>query len=245
MQFSIVTLFPDIFDVLEYGVVGRALERELLTLSRFNPRDYSIDKHRHVDDRPYGGGPGMVMLAEPLAAAITAAKQAMRPQTKVVYLSPQGKPVTQAMAREAHKQASLILVCGRYEGIDERIVSEYVDEEWSIGDYVLSGGEFAALVVIDVISRLIPGVLGHADSAAEDSFAAGLLDCPHYTRPEVFQGQSVPSVLLSGNHAEIARWRMQQSLSRTWQRRPDLLEKLQLTAEQQQLLDEFVRGKSE
>ncbi len=244
MQFGIVTLFPDIFDVLNYGVVGRALERELLTVTQFNPRDYSIDKHHHVDDRPYGGGPGMVMLAEPLAAAITAAKQAMRPNTKVVYLSPQGKPFTQAVARTAQEQASVILVCGRYEGIDERIVTDYIDEEWSIGDYVLSGGEFAALVVIDTISRLIPGVLGHADSAAEDSFAAGLLDCPHYTRPEVFNGQAVPPVLLSGNHAEIARWRMQQSLTRTWQRRPELLEKLQLTAEQQQLLDEFI-GKSE
>lgn len=244
MQFGIVTLFPDIFDVLNYGVVGRALERELLSVSQFNPRDYSIDKHHHVDDRPYGGGPGMVMLAEPLAAAITAAKQAMRPNTKVVYLSPQGKPFTQAVARTAQEQASVILVCGRYEGIDERIVTEYIDEEWSMGDYVLSGGEFAALVVIDTISRLIPGVLGHVDSAAEDSFAAGLLDCPHYTRPEVFNGQAVPPVLLSGNHAEIARWRMQQSLARTWQRRPELLEKLQLTAEQQQLLDEFI-GKSE
>ncbi len=252
MQFGVITLFPAIFDALQHGVIGRALENKALHVACFNPRDYSTDKHRHVDDRPYGGGPGMVMLAEPLAATILAAKQAMRPgKSKVVYLSPQGQPFTQALAQQALTHDNdVILLCGRYEGIDERIITEYVDAEWSLGDYVLSGGEFAALAVIDAIGRLIPGVLGHADSAAEDSFAAGLLDCPHYTRPVEFHGQVVPEVLLSGNHADIAHWRLQQSLQRTWQRRPDLLAaekffELALTAKQRRAIDEFIKRKSE
>lgn len=238
MQIGIITLFPELFDALHYGVVGRAIERGLFTPQYFNPRDYSTEKHRHVDDRPYGGGPGMVMMAEPLVATITAAKQVLGETAKVIYLSPQGKVFNQSLAHDASAQQSLILLCGRYEGIDERIITDYVDVEWSIGDYVLSGGEFAALVVVDAICRLLPGVLGHADSAAEDSFSAGLLDCPHYTRPEMFNGRPVPPVLLSGNHAVIAKWRLQQSLLRTKQRRPELLQQLQLTAEQQQLLNE-------
>lgn len=241
MQIGIITLFPELFNALHFGVVGRAIERELVEIIYFNPRDFAQDKHRHVDDRPYGGGPGMVMLAEPLAACIEHAKAKLPTGTKLVYLSPQGRVFNQEVAENAVTCSSLLLLCGRYEGIDERIVSEYVDFEWSLGDYVLSGGEFAALAVVDALTRLIPGVLGHQDSAAEDSFSAGLLDCPHYTRPEVFHEQAVPQVLLSGNHADIASWRMQQSLGRTWERRPDLLKQLQLTKKQQQLLDEYIQ----
>lgn len=241
MQIGIITLFPEIFDALSYGVVGRAIERNMVKVTYFNPRHFAKDKHHHVDDRPYGGGPGMVMLAEPLAACIEHAKAVMPVGTKLVYLSPQGQQFNQHIAINATEASSLLLLCGRYEGIDERIIAEYVDAEWSIGDYVLSGGEFAALTVIDAITRLIPGVLGHQDSAAEDSFSEGLLDCPHYTRPEVFHDQAIPPILLSGNHADIATWRMQQSLGRTWERRPDLLEQLQLTKKQQNLLDEYIQ----
>jgi tRNA (guanine37-N1)-methyltransferase len=241
MQVGIITLFPEIFDALNYGVVGRAIERELVKITHFNPRAFAQDKHHHVDDRPYGGGPGMVMLPEPLVACIEHAKTIMPADTKLVYLSPQGRQFNQTIATNTAQSSSLLLLCGRYEGIDERVIAEYVDVEWSIGDYVLSGGEFAALTVIDAIVRLIPGVLGHQDSAAEDSFSEGLLDCPHYTRPEVFHDQAVPPVLLSGNHADIATWRMQQSLGRTWERRPDLLEQLQLTKKQQNLLDEYIQ----
>ncbi|TAN66956.1 MAG: tRNA (guanosine(37)-N1)-methyltransferase TrmD [Methylobacter sp.] len=241
MRFDVVTLFPDmVAAAASYGVTGRAIERNIVSLSAWNPRDYTHDRHRTVDDRPYGGGPGMVMKYQPLHDAVNAAKQAGAEITKVVYLSPQGKPVTQALLSEASKAQRIILVAGRYEGIDERFVELDCDEEWSIGDYVISGGELAALVVIDAVTRLLPGVLGDEDSAQQDSHSDGLLDCPHFTRPEQIDGHLVPEILLGGNHADIDRWRMKQALGRTWQRRPDLLKKKNLSAEQENLLKEFI-----
>jgi tRNA (guanine37-N1)-methyltransferase len=226
-----------------YGVTGRAVEKGLLELRVWNPRDFTTDPYRRVDERPYGGGPGMVMLPGPLKLALGAARAA-NPQAKVLYLSPQGRTLDQAGVVELSGRAGLILLAGRYEGIDERLIESEVDEEWSIGDYVLSGGELAAMVLVDAVTRQLPGVLGHEDSASEDSFADGLLDCPHYTRPEEFEGQRVPEVLLSGNHAAIRRWRLKQMLGRTWERRPDLLERLQLDDEQRELLDEYRRDKA-
>ena len=227
MRIAIITLFPALFEALKYGVLGRAIARERVEVIYFNPRDYTNDKYQRVDDRPYGGGPGMVMMAEPLAASITAAKKQLGKEARVIYLSPQGLPFSQRTAEEmAAQQPSLILLCGRYEGIDERIITQMVDQEWSIGDFVLSGGEFAAMVVIDAIARLIEGVLGQKDSALQDSFSQGLLDYPHYTRPEEFKGEKVPAVLLSGNHAEIAAWREKEALKKTEARRPDLIDKL-------------------
>ncbi|MCK9396872.1 MAG: tRNA (guanosine(37)-N1)-methyltransferase TrmD [Methylobacter sp.] len=241
MRFDVVTLFPEMVAAAAgYGVTGRAIERSIVSLSAWNPRDYTHDRHRTVDDRPYGGGPGMVMKYQPLHDAVNAAKQAGVETAKVVYLSPQGKPITQALLSEACKVSQLILVAGRYEGIDERFVELDCDDEWSIGDYVISGGELAALVVIDAVTRLLPGVLGDEDSAQQDSHSDGLLDCPHFTRPEQIKGRSVPDVLLGGNHADIERWRMKQALGRTWQRRPDLLKKKYLSAEQENLLREFI-----
>lgn len=244
MRFDVLTLFPEmIVSAAGYGITGRAQERGIVTLSAWNPRDYTTDKHRTVDDRPYGGGPGMVMKYQPLHDALTAAKQAGSAKmgsTKVVYLSPQGKPITQALLAEACELSQLILVAGRYEGVDERFVELDCDEEWSIGDYVISGGELAALVVIDAITRLLPGALGDEDSAQQDSHVDGLLDYPHFTRPEQVEGIVVPDVLLSGNHADIGRWRTKQALGRTWQKRPDLLEKKVLSAEQEKLLKEFI-----
>lgn len=241
MRFDVVTLFPEMVTTAAgYGVTGRAIERNIVSLSVWNPRDYTCDRHRTVDDRPYGGGPGMVMKYQPLHDAVNAAKQAGSKTAKVVYLSPQGKPITQALLSEASKVARIILVAGRYEGIDERFVERDCDDEWSIGDYVISGGELAALVVIDAVTRLLPGVLGDEDSAQQDSHSDGLLDYPHYTRPEQIDGHSVPEVLLGGNHADIDRWRMKQALGRTWQRRPDLLKKKILSAEQENLLKEFI-----
>jgi len=240
MRFDVISLFPDMFDALRLGVTGRAIERELVQLVLWNPRDYSKDVHRTVDDRPYGGGPGMVMMVEPLLKAIEAAKQAA-PASKVIYLSPQGRQFDQASAQQMAAAPGLIFLAGRYEGIDERLIDEYVDEEWSIGDYVLSGGELPAMVIMDSIIRLLPGALGHADSAKQDSYSEGLLDCPHYTRPEVIGERSVPEVLLSGNHELIRRWRLREALGRTWQRRPDLLEGRELTEEEQKLLDEYVQ----
>jgi tRNA (guanine37-N1)-methyltransferase len=241
MRIEVVTLFPQMFEALtDYGVTGRAIERQLLTLGFWNPRDYAKDKHRTVDDRPYGGGPGMVMMVPPLREAIRDARAVAGEGCSVIYLSPQGKRFDQAAACRMAEQKSLVLVSGRYEGIDERIIEQEVDEEWSIGDYVLSGGELASMVIIDTVSRLIPGVLGHEDSAAQDSFMEGLLDHPHYTRPEILDGIEVPEVLLSGDHKAIARWRMKQALGRTWIRRPDLLENLALDREQQELLQEFI-----
>ena len=241
MRFDVISLFPDMIrGAVDHGVCGRALRSGLYALEVWNPRDYTEDRHRTVDDRPFGGGPGMVMRVEPLRRAIAQARQA-NPNACVVYLSPQGRRFDQAMADQAARAPGLILLAGRYEGIDERIVELDVDDEWSIGDYVLSGGEMAALVIIDAIARLLPGALGHDQSAQQDSFEAGLLDCPHYTRPEDYHGLKVPQVLLSGNHEAIRRWRLKQALGRTWSRRPDLLERLELDAEQQALLDEHLR----
>ena len=241
MKVGVVTLFPEMLKSLtDFGVVGRATQQGLLQVTGYNPRDFTQDKHRTVDDRPYGGGPGMLMKVQPLRDAIGLAKTELG-QPKVIYLSPQGRRLDQAGVVELAKQESLVLVAGRYEGIDERLIGTYIDEEWSLGDFVLSGGELAAMTFIDAVSRLLPGVLGHAESAQEDSFAQGLLDCPHYTRPEMVAGMPVPKVLLSGDHAAIARWRMQQQLGRTWQRRPDLLEQMTLTLDQKQSLAEFIR----
>lgn len=241
MRFDIISLFPDmIMSAASFGVTGRAIEQNLVELFTWNPRDYTHDRHRTVDDRPYGGGPGMVMKFQPLLDAVFAAKQAADSMTgKVVYLSPQGKPINQALIKDASQQQQLILVAGRYEGIDQRFVDNTCDEEWSLGDFVISGGELAALVVFDAVTRLIPGVLGDKNSAEQDSHVDGLLDCPHYTRPEHSELGNVPEVLLSGNHADIDRWRQKQSLGQTWLKRPDLLVNKALTAAQQMLLNEF------
>ena len=241
MRIDVVTLFPEfVLGAAQVGVVGRAQERRLLEVAAWNPRDYASDRHRTVDDRPFGGGPGMVMLAEPLRQAVRAAQAAGTAPGRVIGLSPQGERLTQRKVRELAREPRLLLLCGRYEGIDERFVDEFVDEELSIGDYVLSGGELAAAVLIDAIGRLREGALGNAQSAAQDSFEDGLLDCPHYTRPERDGGQAVPAVLMSGDHAAIRRWRLQQSLGRTWLRRPDLLARLDLDKERRALLDEFI-----
>lgn len=216
MWIGIISLFPEMFRAItDYGVTGRAVKNGLLSIESWSPRDFTHDRHRTVDDRPYGGGPGMLMMVQPLRDAIHAAKAAAGEGAKVIYLSPQGRKLDQAGVSELATNQKLILVCGRYEGIDERVIQTEIDEEWSIGDYVLSGGELPAMTLIDSVSRFIPGVLGHEASATEDSFADGLLDCPHYTRPEVLEEMEVPPVLLSGNHAEIRRWRLKQSLGRT------------------------------
>jgi tRNA (guanine37-N1)-methyltransferase len=241
MRFDVVSLFPDmVLAAASYGVTGKAIEQGIVSLSSWNPRDYTQDKHRTVDDRPYGGGPGMVMKYQPLLDAVNAAKlQNVVSNSRIICLGPQGKPINQQLLQDASNYQQLILVAGRYEGIDERFIDSVCDEEWSLGDYVISGGELAALIIIDAITRLIPGVLGDAESAQQDSYADGLLDCPHYTRPEQSNLGHVPTVLLGGNHAEIKRWRMKQSLGRTWLRRPDLLEKIELSVEQIALLKEF------
>lgn len=224
----------------EYGVSGRAVKQEKVSIKCWNPRDFAYDNYQTVDDRPYGGGPGMLMKIQPLQDAIQAAKQAAGEGAKVIYLSPQGRKLDQQGVLELAQQPKLILVAGRYEGIDERLIEREIDEEWSLGDFVLSGGELAAMTLMDAIIRLVPGVLNHEQSAQQDSFMEGLLDCPHYTRPEIYEGQVVPEVLLSGNHEKIRQWRLKQSLGRTWLRRPDLLENLELTKEQQRLLTEFL-----
>lgn len=244
MRFGIITLFPQMFAALDYGITGRAISKGQLSLSYWNPREYvskesSGYKHRVVDDRPYGGGPGMVMMVQPLRDAIVAAKKSLGNDTKVIHLSPQGKRLEQNNVLELAKRPSSILIASRYEGIDERLLA-CIDEEWSIGDYVLTGGELPAMVLIDAICRFIPGVLGEEESAVQDSFMNGLLDCPHYTRPEEFEGQKIPAVLLEGNHQLIKNWRLKQALGRTWLRRPDLLEKRMLTSQEQQLLNEFI-----
>jgi len=228
MWCGVVTLFPDMFRALtDFGVTSRAIEQQTLVLSLENPRSYANDVHKTVDDRPYGGGPGMVMKVEPLRAAITALRQQVAPATvKVIALSPQGRKVVQQDIEDlVQGQTHVIFVAGRYEGIDERLYNLEVDAEWSIGDYVISGGELAAMVIIDAMARMIPGVLGNVESAQQDSFRDGLLDCPHYTRPEEIDGLKVPEVLLSGDHAKIAKWRMEQQIERTKKRRPDLLKK--------------------
>jgi tRNA (guanine37-N1)-methyltransferase len=239
MRFDVITLFPDMVSaVVNFGVLRRATERGLIELRTWNPREYTEDVHRTVDDRPYGGGPGMVMMVEPLRQAIRDARQA-NPSAKVVYMSPQGRPLSQDGVRQFAGNDGLIILSGRYEGIDERLIQLEVDEECSIGDYVLSGGELPAMVVIDAVARLLPGVLGDEDSAQQDSFMDGLLDCPHYTRPVVYEDMPVPEVLMSGNHARIAEWRRMQSLGRTSQLRPDLLERLELSEEDKHLLDAY------
>ena len=241
MRIGVVTLFPEMFRALtEYGVTGRAVRNGLIEVSCVNPRDFAHDRHRTVDDRCYGGGPGMLMMVQPLRDAIHAAKAAGE-GGKVIYLSPQGRRLDQKLVQQLAREPRLILVAGRYEGIDERVIQTEIDLEVSVGDYVLSGGELPAMTLIDAVSRLVPGVLGKQESAEQDSFTDGLLDCPHYTRPEVLDGLTVPEVLLSGNHAAIRRWRMLQALGRTWKRRPDLIEGLALTGEQEELLAEFVR----
>lgn len=239
MQISVISIFPEIFTALQCGIVGRAIENKLLTLEYWNPRDFTQDKHQRVDDRPYGGGPGMVMQVQPLQGAIQAAKQT-NPLAKVIYLTPQGRLLTQQLVEHLALQPGLILLNGRYEGIDERLIETEVDDEYSIGDYVLSGGEFASLVLIDALTRCLPGALGHEESAMQDSFSQHRLDYPHYTRPESIAGHEIPEVLKSGNHQAISRWRLKQSLGRTWQRRPDLLVGQNLTREEQTLLDEFI-----
>ncbi|MBT1444516.1 tRNA (guanosine(37)-N1)-methyltransferase TrmD [Shewanella sp. JM162201] len=241
MWLGVVTLFPEMFRAItDFGVTGRAIKSGLLELHTWNPRDFTHDRHNTVDDRPYGGGPGMLMMVQPLKDAIQAARAAAGDGAKVIYLSPQGRKLTQRGAAELAGSQKLILVCGRYEGIDERIIQTEVDEEWSIGDYVLSGGELPAMTLIDAVSRLVPGVLGKQASAEQDSFSDGLLDCPHYTRPESLDGLDVPAVLLGGHHEDIRRWRLKQSLGRTFLRRPELFENLALTDEQTRLLAQFV-----
>ncbi len=244
MRFDVVTLLPELVEaVTKVGVTGRAVDRGLIELHCWNPRSYSHDVHRTVDDRPYGGGPGMVMKADCLLDAIRDARKNAPKKTKVVYLSPQGKTFNQQLARQVSDQQGLILLCGRYEGIDERVVALEVDEEWSLGDYVLSGGELGAMVVIDAVTRLLPSVLGHKDSAEQDSFTENLLDCEHYTRPEVVEELQIPAVLKSGDHKAIARWRRKQSIGRTYTRRSDLLfkENIELSKDDQILLDEYLK----
>ena len=244
LQFDVISLLPAMFKaVSEYGVTGRALEKGIYALTLWNPRDFTTDNYKTVDDRPYGGGPGMVMLAEPLQQAITAAKERQLKvgveKPKVIHLSPQGRPLTHAAVMLLAAEQGLILLASRYEGVDERLLQRSVDEEYSIGDYVLSGGELPAMVLIDAVVRQLPGTLGDATSAQEDSFVHGLLDCPHYTRPEVYEDGRVPDVLLSGNHAQIKRWRLKQALTRTRERRPDLLANRPMTKEESRLLMEI------
>jgi len=242
MHIALVSLFPEMFTaVTDHGVTGRAVKQGQVTISHSNPRDFTVDKHRTVDDRPYGGGPGMLMKIDPLQQAIAAAREAAGAEVSVIYLSPQGRRFTHDKAVELSQRQALVLVAGRYEGVDERLIEAEVDDELSIGDYVLSGGELAAMVVMDAVTRQLPGVLGHELSAQEDSYVNGLLDCPHYTRPEDFRGEAVPEVLLSGDHEKIRRWRLKQALGRTQERRPDLLEGRVMTPEEEELLAEYLR----
>ena len=246
MRIELVTLFPDLVEsVASFGVTGRARERGLWTLGTRSPRDFATDRHRTVDDRPYGGGPGMVMLAEPLEQAINAAREGLIAlgvaAPRVIYMSPQGEPVTDRRVAELAAQAGMVIVAGRYEGVDERVLERVVDLELSVGDFVVSGGELPALLLVDAIVRQLPGALNDAQSSVEDSFVGGLLDCQHYTRPESYAGRAVPAVLLSGNHAAIARWRLKQALGRTWLRRPDLLAARGMSEQERGLLDEFKR----
>jgi tRNA (guanine37-N1)-methyltransferase len=246
MRIEIVTLFPELVEgAASYGVTGRARERALWTLGTANPRDFATDRHKSVDDRPYGGGPGMVMLAEPLEQAVGAARARLAskgvPAPRVIYMSPQGEPLQHRRVVELAAEPGFVVVAGRYEGVDERLLERTVDLELSIGDFVVSGGELPALLLIDAIVRQLPGVLNDAQSSVEDSFVDGLLDCPHYTRPEVYEERAVPAVLLSGDHAAVARWRLKQALGRTWLRRPELLAARGTSEEEAVLLDEFRR----
>ena len=246
MQFDCITLFPEMFAaVTEWGITRRAREQGRFGLRTWNPRDFTTDNHRTVDDRPYGGGPGMVMLADPLEQAVNAAQGAGEGRARVIYLSPQGAVLDHKKVIALSGEPRLVLLCGRYEGIDERLLSRVVDEEVSVGDYVLSGGELAAMVLIDACVRQLPGVLNDEGSALQDSFCAGLLEGPQYTRPEVYQGEAVPPVLMSGNHADITRWRLKQAIGRTWLRRPELLESRGLSQTEKSLLEEFRRDQNE
>jgi tRNA (guanine37-N1)-methyltransferase len=246
VQFSVITLFPEMLDaVAKFGVVGRAIDNKIVALQCINPREFTTDAHRTVDDRPYGGGPGMVMKYEPMAAAIQKARASMPDGSRVICMSPQGTPFDQAAAKRLTGLPGVILLAGRYEGIDERLIECQVDEEISLGDYVLSGGEIAAMAVIDATVRLMPGVLGDDESALQDSFSEGLLDFPHYTRPEIVDGRQVPEVLLSGDHARIDRWRLKQAIGRSFRRRPELIEELELDVEQKQLLAEYLEENSD
>jgi tRNA (guanine37-N1)-methyltransferase len=241
VRIEVVTLFPEfIAEAVRVGVLGRAIDRGQVSVNASTPREFAEDAHRTVDDRPYGGGPGMVLKVEPTRSALRAAKTRLPEGSRSIYLAADGETLTQAKAQALSELPGLLLLAGRYEGVDERLLESEIDECVSIGDYVVSGGELPALVLIDAMVRLLPGVLGDDESAKQDSFVAGLLDWPHYTRPEAFEGREVPEVLLSGNHAAIQRWRTKQALGRTWQRRRDLLDRLQLTKEQQKLLAEFV-----
>lgn len=241
MRFGIVTLFPEMFSAItDYGISSRAVKQGLVSLSCWNPRDFTTDRHRTVDDKPYGGGPGMLMKTEPLVAAIKAAREAAQGKVKTIYLSPQGKPLNQAAIERMAQGPDLVLVCGRYQGIDARVIDSVIDEEWSLGDFVLSGGELAAMALLDALIRLQPGALGDKDSALQDSFSGGLLHWPEYTRPSEYDGAVVPEVLLSGDHQAIARWRQQQSLAATWQKRPDLLAEAELNDQQRELLQQFI-----
>lgn len=248
MQLGIVTLFPEMFAaVTEYGISGRAVRSGLMNLEFFNPRDYTTDKHRTVDDKPFGGGPGMLMKTEPLMSSIAAAREAVAARqasgeaAKVIYLSPQGQTLKQDSIIDLAKREGMVLLCGRYQGIDNRLVENEVDEEWSLGDFVISGGELAAMTLIDAMTRFQPGALGDEGSALEDSFTNGLLHSPEYTRPQSINGQDVPAVLLSGDHEAIRKWRLKQSLGTTWLKRPDLLEAMELEPEQSELLEQFKR----
>ena len=240
MRIAVVTLFPQLIrEALKVGVVGRALQRGIFAVECFDPRDYTADVHRTVDDRPYGGGPGMVMKIEPLRDAVRSAAASLAPGCRRVYMGAAGRKFEQSVAREVCGQPGLLLVAGRYEGVDERFIESEIDEQWSIGDYVLSGGELPALVVIDAIARLMPGTLGSSESALQESFSDDLLDWPHYTRPAVIDGREVPTVLASGDHEQIHRWRLRQALGRTWLRRPELLERRGMNDEERELLEEF------
>jgi tRNA (guanine37-N1)-methyltransferase len=244
LQFDVVTIFPQMFDAVAVaGVTGRAREKGIYQLVTWNPRDFAQNAYRTVDDRPYGGGPGMVMMPEPVGRALAGARQRQRSagveRPRVIHLTPQGRVLHHGLVMELAAESGVVLLAGRYEGVDERVIANEIDDEISLGDYVLSGGELAAMVVIDCIVRQLPGVLGDAESASQESFVHGLLDCPHYTRPETYAGQAVPPVLMSGNHAQISRWRLKQALGRTWQRRPDLLGRRALSDEERRLLEEF------
>lgn len=250
LYIAVVTLFPEMFEAItEFGITGRAVSNQLVSLRCINPREFTSDRHQTVDDRPYGGGPGMVMRIEPLKAAIDAARDWIASKddsvpATVIYLSPQGKKLDQTAVNRMVDAGNLILIAGRYEGIDERLIEAEVDVELSIGDYVLSGGELPAMVLLDAMIRQLPGALGASESAQQDSFMRGLLDCPHYTRPEQYESVEVPSVLLSGNHKKIEQWRLQQALGRTWERRPDLLQNTQLDAESEALLSAYIKERS-
>ena len=244
LQFDVVTLFPKMFDALtESGIIGRARDRRAYQFLPWNPRDFATNSHRTVDDRPYGGGPGMVMMIDPLEKAVCAARQrqisAGVRKPRVIYLSPQGRLLTHQLVMSLAAEQGIVLLAGRYEGVDERLIARQFDDEISIGDFVMSGGELAAMALMDAVIRQLPGVLGDAQSAEQDSFVRGLLDCPHYTRPEVYEGEGVPPVLMSGNHADILRWRLKQSLGRTQQRRPDLLAARGISNDERALLDEY------